>query len=77
MHSITWEMISTFHSSPNMDEITISILHNASKNASVLHSLTQRTVFFFHINANGFSLRDKHLSNFLLNAGTEAIFTVN
>lgn len=70
-------MISTFHSPQNMDEITISVLHNASKNASLLHYLTQRTVFFFHINANGFPLRDKHLSNFLLNAGTEAIFIVN
>lgn len=60
-----------------MDEITILILHNASKNSSVLHSLTHRTAFFFHIHANGLSLRDKHLSNFLLNAGTEAIFIVN
>lgn len=74
MQSITWKTISTFHSPQNMDEITIPVVHNASKNTLVIHSLTQRTLIFFHTNVNDFSPRDKHLSNFLLNAGTEAIF---
>ena len=58
-----------------MDEIIVSALHNASKKASLLNSLTQKAVFFFRIYANGFSL--KHVSSFLLNADAEAIFIVN